>query len=213
MGLSNFKLGIYEFLGLMVPGMLLLCEGWIFVRGWGQFLLSLRDLNAAGFSMLAVVAFVLGHFVQELGDRCIKICRGERFFRQGRDRLWATDEAEPIKSAIWTECGLALGGADAAFDYCLTRIGDSFAKRDVFVATSDLCRSFLVLIVLALLPVSRLAFGYMGSVSESVLRAICYSALLALAARLAWTRMVRFRGMSETGVFRAYLGSRPTKSL
>jgi hypothetical protein len=38
---------------------------------------------------------------------------------------------------------------------------------------------------------------------------LSFFALLPLAGLLAWRRIVRFRRMSETGVFRAYLGSRP----
>ena len=212
MTLSNLKLGIYEFLGLVVPGLLLLCQGWIFVRGWSQFARGLNGLSAAAFSILVITAFVLGHFVQELGDACIKMVRGKRFFRRERDKLWASTEAESIKSAIWAECGLALGDVDAAFDYCLTRIGDAFSKREVFIATSDLSRSFLVLTVCGVAPACRLALDRARSVPGSVFLITCYVALLLLAARLAWTRMVRFRGMSETAVFHAYLGSRPVKS-
>lgn len=207
------KLGIYEFLGLAVPGVLLVCEGWIFVRGWSSFAKALSGLNAAGFSVLMIAAFVLGHFVQELGDTVVKMVRGKRFFRRERDKLWASTEAEYLKSAIWAECGVALGDVDAAFDYCLTRISDGFSKREVFIATSDLARSFLVLAACGLAPAWRLASDRASSVFSFALFLSCYLVLLLLAARLAWTRMVRFRAMSETGVFRAFIGSRPAKNL
>lgn len=113
--LSNIKLGIYEFLGLVIPGMLLLCEGWIFVRGWPRFTRGVSGLNAVSFTLLLITSFLLGHFVQELADTCLKRLRGERFFKKGRDELWASAEAESVKSAIWTESGLALGDVDAAF--------------------------------------------------------------------------------------------------
>ncbi len=97
--LSNIKLGIYEFLGLVIPGMLLLCEGWIFVRGWPRFTSGVSGLNAVSFTLLLLTSFLLGHFVQELADACLKRLRGERFFKKGRDDLWASTEAEAVKSA------------------------------------------------------------------------------------------------------------------
>lgn len=209
--LSNIKLGIYEFLGLVIPGMLLLCEGWIFVRGWPRFTHGVSGLNAVSFTLLLITSFLLGHFVQELADTCLKRICGERFFKKGRDDAWASAEAEPVKSAIWAESGLALGDVDAAFDYCLTRSGDTFSRRDVFLATSDLSRALLVLAILGVAPASRLAFDRTHSVHAFILLIACYLGLLGLAARLAWIRMIRFRRMSESGVFRAYLGSRQVR--
>jgi hypothetical protein len=164
------------------------------------------------FTLLLITSFLLGHFVQELADASLKRLRGERFFKKGRDEFWASAEAEPVKSAIWTESGLALGDVDTAFDYCLTRSGDAFARRDVFLATSDLSRSFLVLAVFGVAPACRLAFDRTHSIHAFILLVACYLGLLGLAARLAWIRMVRFRRFSESGVFRAYLGSRPARN-
>jgi hypothetical protein len=211
--LSNIKLGIYEFLGLVIPGMVLLCEGWIFVRGWPRFTRGVSGLNAVSFTLLLITSFLLGHFVQELADTCLKTLRGERFFKKGRDDVWASAEAEPVKSAIWAESGLTLGDVDAAFDYCLTRSGDAFSRRDVFLATSDLSRSFLVLAVFGVAPACRLAFDRTHSIHAFILLIACYLGLLGLAGRLAWIRMVRFRRFSESGVFRSYLGSRPARNV
>jgi hypothetical protein len=211
--LSNIKIGIYEFLGLVIPGTLLLCEGWVFVRGWPRFTRGVSGLTAVSFTLLLITSFLLGHFVQELADASLKRLCGERFFKKGRDELWASAEAEPVKSAIWTESGLALGNVDAAFDYCLTRSGDAFSRRDVFLATSDLSRSFLVLAAFGVAPACRLAFDRADSGHAFILVLGCYLALLGLAARLAWIRMVRFRRFSESGVFRSYLGSRPARNV
>jgi hypothetical protein len=191
--LSNIKLGIYEFLGLVIPGMLLLCEGWVFVRGWPRFTFGVSGLNAVSFTLLLITSFLLGHFVQELADTCLKRLLGERFFKKGRDELWASAEAESIKNAIWAESGLVLGDVDAAFDYCLSR-------------------SFLVLAFFGVVPACRLAFDGSHSIHAFILLVACYLALLGLAARLAWIRMVRFRKFSESGVFRSYLGSRPMRN-
>jgi hypothetical protein len=209
--LSNFKLGIYEFLGLVVPGVLLLLEGWIVLRGWDQFVHSLGEMHTIQFTVFVAVAFVLGHFVQELADWSLKKIRGPRFLKSGRDEFWAGPEADAIKNSIWTESGITLPNVDGAFDYCLTRLGQAFPKRDTFVATSDFARSFLVLCVFAVAPIARLAKDRAHSTTIFLVLFLGSLALLAVVARLAWLRMVRFRLLSEASVFRVYLGSRGIK--
>jgi hypothetical protein len=209
---SNLKLGVYEFLGLVVPGMFVLCEGWILVRGWGDFAHSVNDLHPIPFTMFVATAFVLGHFVQELADWSVKKICGERFLKAGRDELWAGKEAEAIKSSIWSESGITLPDVDAAFDYCLTRLGQSFSKRDVFLATSDFSRSFLVLVAFGIAPAARLARDRSHSWRSFALLLVGYGAFLSLIGALAWARMLRFRRISDEGVFRAYLGSRPPRN-
>jgi hypothetical protein len=209
--LSNFKLGIYEFLGLVIPGMFVVSEGWIVLRGWDQFVRSLSEMHTIQFTVYVALSFVVGHFVQELADWSLKKSRGERFLKAGRDEFWTSVEAEPVKSAIWSESGVALPNVDFAFDYCLTRLGQTFPKRDTFVATSDFARSFLIVCVLGIAPVARLALVRTHSaVFLLALLGGCV-ALLGILGRLAWLRMIRFRRLSEASVFRAYLGSRPAK--
>src|SRR5207253_490130 len=120
MNFSNFKLGIYDLLGLVIPGMILVCEGGITLRGWVNFRTSLNQISATSFTFLLVVSFVLGHLVQELADVSIKKIKGPRFFSAGRDEFWAGPEAEAVKSAVWAESGVTMGSVDAIFDYCLT---------------------------------------------------------------------------------------------
>ena len=116
MNLSNFKLGIYDLHGLVIPGMILVCEGGITLRGWVTFRTSLSHLSGTSFTFLLVVSFVLGHLVQELADVSIKRIKGPRFFATGRDEFWAGPEAEAIKSAVCAESGVTLGSVDAIFD-------------------------------------------------------------------------------------------------
>jgi hypothetical protein len=116
MNFSNFKLGIYDLLGLVIPGMILICEGAITLRGWVNFRTSLNHMSGTSFTFLLVVSFVLGHLVQELADVSIKKIKGPRFFAAGRDEFWADPEAEAIKSAVWAESGVILGSVDALFD-------------------------------------------------------------------------------------------------
>lgn len=210
MNLSNFKLGIYDLLGLVIPGVILVCEGSITLHGWSNFKMSLNHMSGTSFTFLLVFSFVLGHLVQEMADVSIKRIKGPRFFSAGRDEFWASPEAEGIKSAIWTESGVTLGSVDASFDYCLTRLGERFSKRDTLLATADLSRSFLVLVVFAVSPSARIAWDNTHRLFAFLPLLVFFLALLTFVGFLAWRRMVRFRRMSDTGVFRAYLGSRPT---
>jgi hypothetical protein len=209
---SNFKLGIYDLLGLVIPGMILVCEGGITLRGWVNFRTSLNQISATSFTFLLVVSFVLGHLVQELADVSIKKIKGPRFFSAGRDEFWAGPEAEAVKSAVWAESGVTMGSVDAIFDYCLTRLGERFSKRDAMLATADLSRSFLVLVVFAAPAAIRIAWDISHRLIPFVLLLLGFLTLLMFVGYLAWRRMDRFRRMSETGVFRAYLGSRPTNN-
>jgi hypothetical protein len=210
--LSSFKLGVYDFLGLVVPGMFVICEGWIAVRGWRQFAEALSGLRPVSFTVFLAGSFVVGHFIQELADWGVKRIKGPRFFKTGRDDVWGGVDGNSVKSAIWAESGLTLASVDSAFDYCLTRIGEAFSKRDVFVATSDFARSFIVLAVCGIAPAWRLASDQTHSTSSFIVLLGGYVVLLILVAQLAWRRMVRFRYISDCGVFGAYLGSRPAKN-
>jgi len=209
MNLSNLKLGVYDLLGLVIPGMILVCESGVTFRGSVNFRTALNHMSGTSFTLLLVFSFVLGHFIQEMADMTIKKIKGPRFFAAGRDEVWASPEAEAIKSAIWVESGVTLGSVDAAFDYCLTRLAERFPKRDILLATADLSRSFFVLVVFAAPAATRIAWDVSHRPLIFVSLLFCFLMLLWLAGFLAWRRLVRFRRMSEAGVFRAYLGSRP----
>jgi hypothetical protein len=211
--LSSFKLGVYDFLGFVVPGIFVICEGWIAVRGWPRFVEALSVLRPVSFTVFLAGSFVIGHFVQEMADWGVKRIKGPRFFKKGRDEVWGGVDGDAVKSAIWAESGLTLASVDSAFDYCLTRVGEAFSKRDVFIATSDFARSFLVLAVCGIAPSWRLASDRTYSISAFVLLLAAYVVLLILIAQLSWRRMVRFRYISDCGVFGAYLGSRPAKNI
>lgn len=87
MDFSKLKLEIYDLLGLLLPGLIALCEGWILLRGWPAFVASVRQLGATGFTLLLLIASALGHIVQELGDLAIKALKGKRYFRRARDQF------------------------------------------------------------------------------------------------------------------------------
>lgn len=207
MDFSKLKLEVYDFLGIILPGLLAICEGWILLKGWHAFIATLNQISGTGLTLLVVLAFGLGHIVQELGDLAIKAVKGKRYFRQARDKFWETPEAQIVKAAIKKDFGQDISSVDTAFDYCLTKLKDRFGRRDVFVATSDLCRSFVVLSALALIPAIRIAFYDIRPIHRSMFVFAILALLLTSIAMLAWKRMVRFRGLSETTVFRAYLAT------
>src|SRR5438309_2108498 len=80
---------------------------------------------------------------------------------------------------------------------------------DTLLATADLSRSFLVLVVLAAPAAVRIAWDMTHRLLVFLPLLLGFLALLTFVGFLASRRMDRFRRMSETGVFRAYLGSRP----
>jgi hypothetical protein len=206
---SKLKLELYDFLGIVLPGLLAICEGWILLRGWHIFVETINHTSATGLMLLVVLAFGLGHIAQELADVAIKAVKGKRYFRKARDKFWGNAESQLVRDAIKKDLGLEISSVDTAFDYCLTKLKDCFSKRDVFVATSDLCRSFVILSVLALIPAIRLAFYDIHPVRRSIVAIAVFLLVLTTIGALAWKRMVRFRELSETTVFRAYLATVP----
>lgn len=207
MDFSKLKLEAYDLLGVILPGLFAICEGWIFLRGWSHFILSLNQLSGTAFTVLLISAFGAGNLIQELGDVGIKAWKGERYFKQARDKFWVTDEAALMKTAIQTELGSEVKMVDTAFDYCLTKLQDRFAKRDLFLATSDLCRSLVVLSILAIVPTARIALHDIRPGIPGVVAFGVAVFLLIFVAWLSWRRMLRFRDLSETTVFRAYLAT------
>jgi hypothetical protein len=202
---SKLKLELYDILGVMLPGLLAICEGWILLRGWQVFVLSVNQISGTSLTLLIAFAFGVGHMVQELGDVTIKVAGGRNYVRQARDKFWGETEAQLVRDAIKKEFGRDILTVDMAFDYCLTKLKDRFGKRDAFVATSDLCRSFVSLSALALAPAARIAFYDIHPVGRSLIAFAVFLLLLGTVAMLSWKRMVRFRELSETTVFRAYL--------
>jgi len=164
-------------------------------------------LTGTKLTLLILVSFGAGTMVQELSDLFIKLIKKARYLKQGRDRFWSTREADPVKRSIKAQLGEVVSSVDTAFDYCLTRLKGGFPKRDLFLAVSDLCRSFAVLSLLAIVPAIRSAFQMLG-----VGRVFFFWILVSVTAALilfflSWRRMVRFRELSETTVFRADLAT------
>lgn len=210
MDFGNLKLEIYDLVGLIVPGIIAIGEGWVFCRGWAGATGSITQMGGAALTLMILLSFPLGNLIQELGDVAVKKLKGPRFFRQARDEFWASDEAVVVIGAIRKQSGQEVRTVDVAFDYCLSRCGPSVRMRDVFLATSDLCRSVLVLSVLAVGPVVRVVILDAAFSARSVGFGLFAIGVLAALAALSWRRMVRFRAMSDVIVFRVYLaGAEP----
>ena len=207
MDLSRLKFELYDFLGLILPGLFAICEGWTLVRGWHAFVVGITQISGTGLTLLLVLAFAVGNIIQELGDVTLKAIKGDRYFRGARDRFWLTSDAEIVRNSISKQVGHQITSVDAAFDFCLTKLKDRFAKRDIFLATSDLCRSFVILSALAVIPAVRVAFYDLHPLATSVIAVVTFAAVLITVCLLMWRRMVRFRDLSETTVFRVYLAA------
>jgi hypothetical protein len=146
MDFSKLKLEVYDLLGLLLPGLVLICEGWILFRGWHAFVEAINQITGTSFTLLLLVSFPTGNAVQELGDLIVKRIKGGRFLKAGRDTFWLTPEAELVRNKIKSELGQPATSADLAFDYCLTKVRDRFGKRDIlpsnFGPLSLLCGAF-----------------------------------------------------------------------
>jgi len=204
--LEKLKLNIYDFLGIILPGFIAITEGWTLLRGWHDAINSITHLGGTQLSLLLVCAFGSGHLVQELGDLLVHLLGGPSYLRRGREELWRSEEAGLVKQTIKRELGHDILSVDYAYDYCLTRLKDRFERREVFIATSDLCRSLVVLSLIALMPICRIAFYDVTPMSKSLMVVGIGLAILAVVGALAWRRMNRYRRLSEVTVFRAFLG-------
>src|ERR1035441_10126882 len=170
MEFSKLKLEIYDLAAIIIPGLLCLAEGMCTLYGFAVFMVFLRALTASEFTLILICSFALGQLVQEAADRGVKALKGPRFLKQARDSFWKSAAAEPVKAKILSERGTPLDAVDLAYDYCLTCIGDRFAKRDTFVAVSDLSRCLWFLSVVAVVPLA-MSVGHLEHLSVKVVLA------------------------------------------
>jgi hypothetical protein len=204
MEISKLKLELYDLAAIILPGFFLMAEFTVLFIGFPRTLAYAQESHGAELTLLLLCSFALGNLVQEAGDRLIKALVCKRFFRRARDRFWTSDLKKDVCNKIARLGGPANPSADAAFDFCLTCLDGSFAKRDVFLAISDLSRSMWVLSIMGLLPLARsVVFAY-GWRNRSVIT-LEGAVLIAICSYLSWSRMVRFRELSESPVFHSFL--------
>ena len=205
MDLSKVKVEVYDFLAVIIPGLLFVCGVWITLRGWSQFAQGILATGASAFTLLLLLAFAIGNLLQELADVVIKQLKGRRYFKASRDRLWDSKTGEHVSGRITKELGHPVPDVDVAFDYCLTRVQSSFSKRDLFLANSDFARGLIVVSFTGIAPLVRVTSDLHA---RWPLHAGLFTSgltLLFLTSSLCWMRMRRFRDLSETPVFHAYL--------
>ena len=204
MDFSKFKFELYDILAVVLPGFLLTSGIWVLVRGWHSFAVSVGTLTGTGFTILLLASFPLGHLIQELGDSVIKKACGERHFKRARDAFWSSDEGDALRGVLEREVGFKLS-VDGAFDICLTKIQGQFPRRDSFIATSDFCRSLLVVEFLLIPAFVRILWDARGNCAQTITYSTGILLAFFLFLYLAGRRMMRFRELSETTVFRIYL--------
>ena len=209
MDLSKFKVEVYDLLAVIIPGVLVSFEFWITQRGWTNFTQGIAQISASSLTVFLLLSFAVGPFLQEATDIAIKKLRGKRFFKCGRDHLWKSETGTQVRAQIEKESSHSIESVDVAFDYCLTRLQGSFTKRDLFVASSDLARGMLAVVVFALAPLARITRDLHSSLAYHVILFGCGIAVLFLITSIFWVRMARFRVLSETPVFHAYLAMVP----
>jgi hypothetical protein len=202
--LSKLKLDVYDFLGIILPGLVAIAEGWIFLRGWDAFIVSISHIGGTTLTLLLVFAFGIGHLVQELSDLAIQWIKGPRYKYLARDNFWHSQESKTVKELIAKELGHDITSVDEAYDFCLTRVSEHFQKRDIFIATSDLSRSFVAMCFVALIPSAKITFLQMAPLKVQCLEFAAEVALLAVIAMLSWRRMMRYRYLADVTVFRVY---------
>ena len=61
MDFSKLKIEVYDFLGIVLPGLLAICEGWILFKGWHPFVASINLISGTSLTLLFVLAFGMGH--------------------------------------------------------------------------------------------------------------------------------------------------------
>lgn len=207
MDFSKLKVDVYEFLGLIVPGLVAFAELGISVVGWTALLADVNSLSGVTLTLIVILAFAAGHVIQELSDTILKRVKGPRFFKISRDELWKMNEGEAVRVRILRESGLQLSSVDSAFEYCLARVQANFPKRDVFLATSDLCRALVLLFAFALLPLWRTIYVFNPNYVHKHTLFGAFAVLFGIFGWMSWKRMVRFREFTEAAVFRSYLAT------
>jgi hypothetical protein len=204
MEISKLKLELYDLAAIILPGIVFMCELGLLIFGSDSVVNVCTNLKGTQLAILLIFGFGFGNLIQEAGHRLITGIRGERFLKSARDKFWVTPDSELVKTKIVSERKSAIQNVDIAFDYCLGRLSGNFVKRDAFLAVSDFARSIWVLSFMAVFPLGRTvlyAYGWEARCRVGLEGLV----LLAICGWLSWVRMIRFRALSETPVFGAYL--------
>jgi len=205
MDLSKLRLGLYDFFGILIPGLIVVADAWITITGWKQFIGMLAALSGNLVAALLLISYVTGHLVQEAGDVLVRALRHNRYLKRSRDEFWAGRDGKTVREEIKKREGFEIDTVDTAFDYCLSKSKDSFEKRDAFIATSDLARSFILLAVLTVIPtINELRSARISWCRFSLCLAAAILTIMTIVV-VSWRRMMRYREFADNPVFAAYL--------
>jgi hypothetical protein len=208
MDFSKLRLGLYDLFGILIPGFIIVADVWITIVGWKPFVAMLAALSGNLVAVLALMSYAMGHLVQEAGDMLVRAITHDRYLKKSRDRLWEGKNGKTVREEIKKREGLDIADVDTAFDYCLTKAKHSFEKRDAFIATSDLARSFVLLAILTGIPAVHALFYRTKSVGFSlILELAALIAAVSLVVFVSWRRMMRYREFADKPVFAAYLAT------
>ena len=211
MDVSKLKLDVYDIFGVIIPGLLVICEIWIALRGWTPFIVGLSALSATGITMLVFASFAVGPLVQEIADSLIKAwTKNSRFFKLRRDQIWNSPLGPEIRRKLEIETGISPTGADVAFDMCFALMPDQAARHDLFLAQSAMARSLLFVSFFSALPMGINIAHFPSALSVRIGMAFAFCLIVGLIARVCWTRMLRFRALSQAAIFHGYLAHKPT---
>jgi hypothetical protein len=203
---SKLKIELYDLAAIVIPGFFLIVEIWALFARMPLSCAALKDASAIEFTVLLICSFAAGNLVQEASNWMVTRVNVPRYFKQARDKYWNLPEGELVRAKMFKESNLNIVSVDIAFDYCLTRIAGKFAKRDMFLAISDFARSLWLLSIITLVPLGR-AILYTYGTLPRIWLTVEGVLLVSAVNYLSWTRMMRFRELSETPVFSAYLAS------
>jgi hypothetical protein len=203
--ISKFKGEVYDFLALVLPGLLVICAFWITWRGWHTFVVAVGGMSAVSLTVLLFFCWALGPLIQEIADSVVAQWKGSRYLKISRDEFWKSTDGIEVKKIISQKLGHEVTEVDVAFNYCLTRVQKSFAKRDMFMANSDFARSMVVTVWCAFPPLVREIHHSQISCFYQVLICAGGALLILGTSRLFWRRMTRFRDFADRTVFHVYL--------
>lgn len=207
MDFSKLKIELYDFFGILIPGLILSSDFWIAAVGWQGYVATVEDLSGTLIAAVLAVSYVAGHLVQEAGDILVHAVTQSRYLKTARDKFWAEEDGRTVRDAIKQEVGFEINSVDVAYDYCLSKAKHLFAKRDAFIATSDLARSFVFLTVpTAITAVISIAKAKVVG-WHLILDLAGVTFLFAIVIYVSWRRMMRFRDFSDRPVFSAYLAT------
>jgi len=116
MDLSKLKMEAYDLLAVILPGLILIFQAWITIRGWAPFAISIASMSGSAFLVLILMFLPWAKLFRSQGISRLRRSKA-RFFRQTRDKLGASKTGEHIRERIRTDTGHELENVAVTFDF------------------------------------------------------------------------------------------------